>query len=261
MRQTEAAFDQYAVTYDGEFTFSSVGKLQRDRVWRFIARNISFKTHPEVLELNCGTGEDARWLISNGFNVTATDLSNEMVHVAKEKLDNKAIVFQSDIKEVATKLNNKKFDLIFSDFGGLNCLDAAALKEMSAVFSGLLNPGGRLIFVLMSRNCKWEQWYFKRKNDLHNAYRRQSMEGVEAIIFDTKFSTWYYSPEETVSFFSNHFKLLTHQPIGITLPPSYLDTYFKKHPFSLGMLNVLEKCFGSFSSLSDKADHYIIDFV
>jgi hypothetical protein len=113
----------------------------------------------------------------------------------------------------------------------------------------------------MSRNCKWEQWYFKRKNDLQNAYRRQSKQGVEAVIFDTKFSTWYYSPDETASFFSNHFQLLSHKPIGITLPPSYLDNYFKKHPLSLQLLNVLEKCLGRFSSLSDKADHYIIDFV
>ncbi len=260
MHQTEAAFDQYALAYDEEFTFSPVGRLQRERVWKFLSENISSKTHSEILELNCGTGEDALWFIKNGFKVTATDLSNEMVHVAKEKLQNKATVFQSGITDVASNLSNKKFDLIFSDFGGLNCIDASAIKEMSTVFSELLNPGGRLIFVIMSRNCKWEQWYFKRKSDLQNAFRRRSLQGVEAIIFETKFSTWYYSPEEAASFFAKHFNLLKHKPIGIAIPPSYLDNYFRKHPFILRMLNLIEKILGRFSSLSDKADHFIIDF-
>ena len=262
MRETEVAFDQYAVSYDEGFTFSSVGKLQRDRVWKFLQKNISSKTHPEVLELNCGTGEDALWFLKNGFKVTATDLSNEMVHVARQKLEDKgATVLQSDITDVATKLNNRKFDLIFSDFGGLNCLDASALKDMSVLFSELLNPNGRLIFVVMSRNCKWEQWYFKRKNDLKNAFRRQSLEGVEVVLFENKFSTWYYSPDEILSFFSNKFNLKKHKPIGIALPPSYLDNYFRKHPLQLRALNLLEKILGNKSSLSDKADHFIIDLV
>lgn len=259
MRETEAAFDQYAVAYDEEFTCSSVGKLQRERVWKFIARNISPKTHPEVLELNCGTGVDAVWFVKNGFKITATDISNEMVQVAKQKLDKSAAVFQSGISEIASKLHAQKFDLIFSDFGGLNCLDAKSLKEMSAVFSNLLNPGGRLVFVVMSRNCKWEQWYFKRKNDLKNAFRRRSPDGVEAVIYGKQFSTWYYSPAEIASFFEDRFITKKHQPIGIALPPSYLDNYFRKRPLLLNGLNVLEKVLSSFSSLSDRADHFIID--
>ena len=262
MRDTEVAFDQYAVSYDEEFTFSSVGKLQRGRVWKFLSRNVSPETHPDVLELNCGTGEDAVWFVKQGFKITATDISNEMVHVAKQKLDNKnAAVFQSGISEIASKLKVQKFDLVFSDFGGLNCLDAAALKELSAVFSGLLKPGVRLIFVMMSRNCRWEQWYFKRKKDFKNAFRRQSKEGVEVILFDQKFSTWYYSPNEISSFFSDYFSLNKHQPIGIALPPSYLDNYFRKRPLLLKTLHLFEKGLSGFSFLSDKADHFIIDFV
>ena len=260
MRETEAAFDQYAVAYDEEFTFSSVGKLQRERVWKFLARNISPQTHPEVLELNCGTGEDAVWFVKNGYRITATDISNEMVQVAKQKLVKNATVFQSGISEIASKLNTQKFDLVFSDFGGLNCLDAKSLREMSAVFSDLLNPNGRLIFVVMSRNCKWEQWYFKRKHDLKNAFRRRSTGGVEAVIYDKQFSTWYYSPAEISSFFENKFVTKKYQPIGIALPPSYLDNYFTKRPLLLSGLNMLEKILSGFSSLSDRADHFIIDF-
>jgi ubiquinone/menaquinone biosynthesis C-methylase UbiE len=260
MQEAEAAFDQYAIAYDDAFTFSSIGKLQRARVWKFLSENISPVTHPDVLELNCGTGEDAAWFTRKGYHITATDISNEMVKLAQEKIGKaKAELIQSDITDIGNKLFNKKFDLIFSDFGGMNCLSPVALRDMSSIFSRLLKPGGKMILVIMSRNCSWEQRYFKRKNDPENAFRRRSKEGVEAIIFDKKFSTWYYSPGEIVDVFSSSFNLRKFKPIGYAIPPSYLEPYFRKRPLFLKMLSLGEKVFGNFSSLADKADHFIIE--
>jgi ubiquinone/menaquinone biosynthesis C-methylase UbiE len=261
MSGSEAAFDSYALSYDADFTHSSVGTFQRKRVWRYLEKNISSQSHSQVLELNCGTGEDALWFSQKRFTVTATDISEEMTEVAKEKLkQTNATVFQSEIQSVDEKLQGKKFNLIFSDFGGMNCLSPEELQKTAAKFSRLLHPNGHIIFVIMGRNCRWEQFYFKRKKDLKSAYRRRSKEGIEAIIFEQKFSTWYYSPAEMKSFFSKDFSVKTYKPIGIALPPSYLDNYFRKHPLSLKVLNAAEKFLGNFSSLSDKADHYIIDF-
>jgi hypothetical protein len=130
---------------------------------------------------------------------------------------------------------------------------------MDSVFSRLLKPGGKMILVIMSRNCSWEQRYFKRKNDLKNAYRRRSKEGIEAVIFDRKFSTWYYSPEEIAELFSSSFALTQFKPIGYAIPPSYLENYFRKRPLFLSALNLSEKILGNFSSLADKADHFIIE--
>ncbi len=261
MGGSETAFDNYALSYDADFTRSSVGTLQRRRVWNYLKKKISNQTHPEVLELNCGTGEDALWFSKNEFTVTATDISEEMVGVASEKLTGtKTTVFQSEIQTVYGKLKNKKFDLIFSDFGGLNCLSPQELKTASLEFHELLNKGGRMVLVVMGRNCKWEQFYFKRKKDLGSAFRRKSKEGIEAIIFDQKFSTWYYSPDELVHYFSENFSVNAIKPIGIALPPSYLNNYFRKHPLQLQVLDFAEKILGNISSLSDRADHYIIDF-
>jgi SAM-dependent methyltransferase len=259
MPGTEAAFDSYAFTYDAEFTYSPVGGMQRKRVWRYLEKNLSPAKHPDVLELNCGTGEDALWLANRGYNVTATDLSGEMAAVAKRKLGGKADVFQSGIREIPGKTGGKTFDLIFSDFGGMNCIGPADMTNVSAELASLLNPGGRLVLVVMSRNCKWEQFYFRRKNNLASAYRRRSKQPVEADIFGEHFSTWYYSPGELAEFFSAQFSLNTSKPIGIALPPSYLDNWFRRRRFLLSLLNVSEKILGNFSSLSDKADHFLID--
>lgn len=260
MQEAEAAFDEYAIAYDGAFTFSAIGRLQRARVWRYLQKYVSPVTHPGVLELNCGTGEDAAWLVRNGYKVTATDISDEMVKLAREKINHEeAEIIQSDITDIGNKLFNKKYDLIFSDFGGINCLSPGMLREMNDVFSRLLKPGGKMIFVIMSRDCKWEQWYFKRKNDPGSAYRRKSKAGVEAVIFDKKFSTWYYSPGEIEELFSSSFLVNKFKPVGYAIPPSYLEPYFSKRPLLLGMLNLGEKVLGNFSSLADKADHFIIE--
>lgn len=259
---TEAAFNDYALSYDSDFTNSRIGKFQRARVWRYLEKNVSAETYPQVLELNCGTGEDALWLSQKGFDVAAIDISPEMVAVANKKLSAAGVkVFQGNIQTVHEKVSDKKFDLVFSNFGGMNCLSPEELKNLAKNISRLLNDKGRLIFVIMGRNCKWEQFYFKRKKDLKSAYRRRSKEPVEADIFGEKFSTWYYSPEEIKSFFSREFHFLQTKPIGIALPPSYLNNYFQKHPVRLNFLNGMEKIIGTFSALSDKADHYLIDFV
>lgn len=260
MSEPESAFDNYALSYDADFTHSAVGVLQRKRVWSYLSKNCSSEIQKKVLEINCGTGEDALWFFKQGYSVTATDLSTEMVGVAKEKLRDKNVsVFQSDLRLIGEKLKTQQFDLIFSDFGGLNCLSPDELKKISTEFSKLLTENGRLIFVIMGRNCKWERWYFKRKGDQASAFRRRSKEGIEAIIFDQKFSTYYYSPNEIEEIFSEQFALRKVKPIGIALPPSYLDNYFRKRPLFLKTLNVLEKILGNLSSFSDKADHYIID--
>ena len=58
-------FDREAASYDVDFTYTAVGKLQRKRVYHFLAKSLSEKPL-QVLEINCGTGEDATWLASRG---------------------------------------------------------------------------------------------------------------------------------------------------------------------------------------------------
>ena len=55
-----APFDGMAADYDRAFTASAVGKLMRSAVQRRL--DVAFKPGERVLELNCGTGEDAIYL-------------------------------------------------------------------------------------------------------------------------------------------------------------------------------------------------------
>ena len=69
-----SSFDTAAAMYDDTFTYSVIGKLQRQYVHLHLT-NILNETKPKkILEINCGTGEDAIWLAKQNYKVTATDI-------------------------------------------------------------------------------------------------------------------------------------------------------------------------------------------
>ena len=78
-----AAFDQIAASYDETWTCAPAGRMQRDALWR----NLAEYFHPGdyILDLGCGTGEDAVWLSQKGARVTAIDASPEMVSIARRR--------------------------------------------------------------------------------------------------------------------------------------------------------------------------------
>jgi ubiquinone/menaquinone biosynthesis C-methylase UbiE len=67
----DAPFDALADTYDQTFTFSQIGRAQREAVTREMDR--VFRPGGRVLEINCGTGVDAVCLASRGVEVLACD--------------------------------------------------------------------------------------------------------------------------------------------------------------------------------------------
>ncbi|MCB0209302.1 MAG: class I SAM-dependent methyltransferase [Anaerolineae bacterium] len=83
------AFDAFAADYDHDFTHSTLGQLLRPRVWAKLAEHFNPGDH--VLELACGTGEDAVWLAKHGVHVTATDGSAAMVGQAKAKAETEGV--------------------------------------------------------------------------------------------------------------------------------------------------------------------------
>ncbi|MBC8047852.1 MAG: methyltransferase domain-containing protein [Fimbriimonadaceae bacterium] len=253
-------FDEIANSYDDDFTNSEIGKLQRDIVWKYLDKqNITGKN---ILEINCGTGEDAVYLSKKGNHVTATDVSEQMLQAAQHKFIKNNLTVESFIWDLNKPfpLPAKKYDLIFSNFGGLNCLSPEALKKLSLEFNQLLNADGRLIFVVMGRFCLWETFYFLFKGKFKSAFRRLSKEPVKAKLNDNTFvDTWYYSAKELNHIFSEHFKYINKKPVGVFIPPSYMENYFKNEKTRMKILMQTEKSIGGLKFLAPLSDHFLIE--
>lgn len=250
-------FDAAAKDYDTIFTNSKIGGAQRKMVFRYL-NSILKSNKKSILEINCGTGEDAIAFAKNNHDVIATDISEEMIAVAREKSNNSSIEFKvQDITTISTSTFNKTFDLIFSNFGGLNCLSKDELHSFLKRCDNLLSTNGKLALVIMPKKCLWERMYFYLKGNRKKANRRHTTNPVLANVDGVKVKTWYYNPEELKELENDKFKTKLLKPIGLAIPPSYLEnSVLTSFPF-FSILKMLDKIL-NFSYLSKYADHYLI---
>ena len=260
---SENPFDELARDYDTMFSKSVIGKAQREIVRRFLTSRIVHGS--EILEINCGTGEDAYYLTTLGCSVLATDTSKGMIQIAEEKRENisddcSPVFKQTSIQDLDLAIGSKKFDLIFSNFSGLNCLTETELIQSAGRFHSLLNPNGRMIFILFGTNCFWEKLYFFLKQKKGEIHRRSMNKSMDVQLLNSHMTVFYYKPAVLRAFYSTFFKLETLRPLGLFIPPTYLEPFFHRKRVLFRILKSVDKLFGSFSFLSNQADHYIAEF-
>src|SRR6266850_6647912 len=119
-----AVFDQFAHDYDEHFG-GILGRLFRRAVWRWL--DGAFQPGEHILELSCGTGEDALHLAERGVRILATDASAGMLEVARKKVleeggSERVRLRQLAIEQLDTLKEECRdgFSGAFSNFGGLN---------------------------------------------------------------------------------------------------------------------------------------------
>ncbi|HZE84470.1 MAG TPA: class I SAM-dependent methyltransferase [Puia sp.] len=256
-----AAFDILAHDYDTSFSHSLTGYQQRligrYRLNTFLAG--AGKGPLRILEINCGTGEDALWLASLGHEVVATDQSAGMIRVAQKKIagvmQGTVSFLQCGFGQLADTFRGQRFDLIFSNFAGLNCVPPGDMPELGMQFHDLLNEEGHLAIVVFGKYCWWETCYYLVKGDVHRAFRRWSNkkslarlgEGVDQPVY-------YYSVGRFVRMWRS-FRLMKKGAIGLFVPPSYLERAMQRNPRSFRWLVRLEKGIRDLSAGSAAADH------
>ncbi|WP_053991051.1 bifunctional 2-polyprenyl-6-hydroxyphenol methylase/3-demethylubiquinol 3-O-methyltransferase UbiG [Mangrovimonas sp. TPBH4] len=254
-------FDSAAASYDQDFTHSQIGKLQRQQVYDFLSTKILKDGIPlNILELNCGTGEDALWLANMNHQVTATDISNEMLQQAKSKGNLPNLNFQLlDINKLKEYPFQSKFNLIFSNFGGLNCLSKPQLKQFFEQAAHLLNSNGSLVLVMMPKHCLWDKFYHFAKGQWSQMNRRNRPEVVPVNVNGNSVNTWFYNPKEIVYLTEQHFKCEHMYPVGLAVPPSFLEPFFRNKKGVLSLMAKTDKSLKHFKGLAKYADHFIME--
>ncbi len=257
----EAQFDSAAKSYDNKFTNLFTARQQRNVVWKHLSENFTAPLH--ILEINCGTGEDALFMSHLGHTVLATDISEKMIDAANQKQmasnnTNKAVFMVCGFEKLDSI--TQKFDVIFSNFGGLNCISPEKLTKLENTFANLLNPNGHVVAVLMPPVCAWEIIYFLVKLNFSNALRRLKSQPVSVMVQDTVVNTWYYSPASFKKCFKKFFTPVNQIPVGIAIPPPFMEPLVEKRNWLKKLLTTAEKKLNSFSFLANISDHYLIDF-
>jgi ubiquinone/menaquinone biosynthesis C-methylase UbiE len=258
--ETGRAFDCLAGEYDELFTRSIIGRAQRNVVWQKAAELFSQGNH--VLELNCGTGEDAFYLARLGVSVTACDASEQMVRWARQrqqKEEQYAVVrFKIMPSEQITELQQETlFDGGFSNFSGLNCVtDLASVAEQLA---SCIKPGAPLLLCLSTRFCLWEIAYFALQGNLRKAFRRCGGQ-ARVRLGDVSFPVQYPTVAQLRTIFSPSFQLRSYAGVGVFVPPSYLEAWARKHPRILNLLERVDRIASHWPVLRGIGDHVLLHF-
>jgi SAM-dependent methyltransferase len=252
-------FDALAADYDQHFTASPIASWLRNRVHeRLIALCPPGST---VLELGCGTGEDASFLASHGVNVLATDASPAMLDIAKKKnAAHPNIQFAPlDLNAPPASGFDTRFDGIYGNFGVMNCV--SELPNVTQWLAERTAPGARLGFAVMSPTCLWEIGWHGIHGDFKTAFRRLRKNVVFTPSDGESIVIHYPSPKPFRQAFAPHFQQTHLQPLGIALPSSEIYAAVEKRPGLLRRLTTLDSRLESIPFLSRFADHYWIELV
>ncbi|MBK9276270.1 MAG: class I SAM-dependent methyltransferase [Flavobacteriales bacterium] len=256
------AFDIAAASYDADFTDSAIGRAQRGQVWRALDPLL----HPppmQVLELNCGTGADAMHIAGAGHSVLATDRSEAMLSVARAKarhagLADRVRTAALDLQVPELPPGEGPFDLVLSDLGGLNCIDAAGLAAVGRFIASVLRPGGRFVAVLMADRCLMETAYHLLRARPATAFRRWRHGPMDVPVGGRAVRTWYHSPAVLRQAFGPSFVQEDLRPIGLFVPPGYLEPRLRDRPRLLHWLDRSDRLAARAPWTARLGDHYLI---
>jgi SAM-dependent methyltransferase len=274
---TAALFERLAPRYDELWTETAVGRAQRNAVWRVMDK--LYGAGDCVLDIGCGTGEDAAHLGARGVLVYGIDASPAMVERARargvraevrqiENLCGADPLVRAGRPRPALSATNRRlavvegdrsgggassarldklkhvpplFDGAFSNFGALNCVEdvAGVARELGA----LVRPGGYVAICTMGRFCVWETLYYGLRLVFKRALRRLAGRAGEIR---------YPTVRQLHADFAADFELVCWSGVGMLVPPSYVR-------LSARIVNVLAR-FDRLPILRACADHRLLVF-
>ena len=255
------AFDQCASSYDELFTRSIIGRAQRNQVWPQLLQ--AFKPGSRILELSCGTGDDACFLAEHGSTVLACDASPRMLAVAGRCAENRNLRSRVEFLPLANeKLGQLSprtlFDGAFSNFSGLNCI--ADLKPVATNLARLLKAGARLLLCVWNRVCPVEIFWYLFRWKPSKAFRR--LPGAStATLGGTTIPVFYPTVRSIRTAFSPWFSLQSRRAIGLFVPPSYAEAWARSHPDILRKCEQLDRACSSWPVFRSLGDHVLLEFV
>ncbi len=225
------AFSLLAPLYDADQARNRVARWSRRQSLR--ALDSLFAKGDSVLELGCGTGDEALHLARRGVRVMATDAAPAMIDVLRGKLGREdaatrqlvttAVMPAASAGDLIRQFGRSSFDGAYSSFGPLNC--EPDLRPVVEALSVLVRPGGRVALSLINRFCIGEIAWHLAARQPDKAFRRlrgRAQATVRADWQETRIPVYYWSQRQLERLFSLHFRVVRRKALPWLLPPQYL---------------------------------------
>jgi len=254
----QEAFSKQSEHYDLD-DFSNQILIQ----WRqLVYNNIDkfMKPNSRILELNAGTGIDALRMVLLGHTVHATDYAPGMIKKINQKIFTYDLLgrftSQQCSFESLDQISEKKFDYVFSNFGGLNC--CSNLTKVTDHLSDLLKPGAFITWVIMPKVSLWELLrVFKGRMA---AFRRFKSTGTIAHLEGEYFKTYYHSLQDIKKAFGTNYTFLKCEGLGTISPPPASLGFSLKYPAIYSFLRNIDHLIKNTFPFNRWGDHIIVTF-
>jgi SAM-dependent methyltransferase len=265
---SDQAFTLSAPFYDVEQSSNRVARWSRARSVKILDR--AFSPGDFVLELGCGTGEEALHLARRGVHVVATDAAAGMLGVLKVKLSREDAAVRERVTLVATpardtdkltaRFGRGSFDGAYSSFGPLNC--EPDLSPVVDALAALVKPGGSVILSLINRYCPWETAWYLAAGRPRKAFRRwpgHALATVRSSWQTTRIPVYYWSPGHVEGYFRSHFQVTHRMALPWLLPPQYLDGLLRERPHLFRLLAKIDRILAGVWPFNALGDHTLFE--
>lgn len=227
-------------------------ELVREAAMRHITRGST------LLELNAGTGIDSFFFAEQGVRVLATDAAPGMVAQLEAKRsarpELRVEVMPCSFLELE-RLRPRRFDHVFSNFGGLNC--TAHLDQVLHGIDGVLSPGGTCTLVIMPRFSPWES-AAALKGHFGLALRRWRKGGSPAHLEGVQFTCHYFSPGYVRRHLGAGYEVIDQRALSLVVPPPHMERFPQRRPKLLRSLHRIEEAIAHAWPFRNWGDHFLI---
>jgi SAM-dependent methyltransferase len=243
------AFDLEAEGYDRDFGANPIGRVFRHAVQeRLLAL---FPAGSRVIDLGCGTGEDAVLLAARGVELTGVDSSPEMVSRARAKASQAGLrcVFECADMERLGDLGGP-FDGAFSNFGAVNCADLRAVGEGLA---RVLRPGAPVLLNLLGPR----PWPATALGALRGrpSSRAAGAPRVQGVPVPVQYPTLAAARKRLGTAFTWH----GAWALGVLVPDPSHAAWAARHPVLFGSLSALEGVIRKWPLVRGGGDHVVLE--
>jgi SAM-dependent methyltransferase len=246
-----AAFDAVSSRYDADFGTNPVGLLFRHV---FQERLLAlFRRGASVIDLGCGTAEDAAVLAARGVRVHALDASEGMIACARAKLGERggagAVTLEVRRAEEVGGLDGA-FDGAYSDFGALNCTD---LSRVGQGLARVLRPGAPVLLSLLG---PWPlPSVLARALTGQGEARRDHRPSVGGRALDVS----YPSLAQAGDALGPAFAWTGAFALGVVVPDPDHAPWVTGHPQAFGLLAALEGLVRRWPLVRGLGDHLVLE--